>query len=82
MKLTFYKHGYLIWILKNAFVEREHVTDDSIGKNLLEENLDIGTPVTMSYRNTDTIKALTYVLASTVDIDGNEQTGGLYSGVF
>lgn len=67
---------------KKCFVEREHVTDDGIGNHLLEENLDIGSPVTMSYSNSDIIKALTYVIASTVDIGGVTQTGGKYTGVY
>ena len=29
-------------IYKNSFIEREHVNDDTIGKNILPENLDLG----------------------------------------
>lgn len=68
--------------IKQSFVEREHVSDDGIGKHLLEENLDIGTPTTMDYRDSESIKDLSYVLVSTVDMDGVEVEGDVYSGVY
>lgn len=68
--------------IKECFVEREHITDDTIGNNLIEENLDIGNPVVMDYKNSDSIKDLTYVLVSTVDLDGVAVSGDVYTGVY
>lgn len=68
--------------IKNCYIEREHVSDDTIGKHTVDENLDIGTPKIRSYKTAISIESLTYVIASTVDITGEIVNGNEYSGVY
>ena len=77
--------------LKTSFVEREHTNDDTIGNNLLPENLELGEYICNSYmkdynlndNNTD----LCYILGTTHMILPNatppkEYGGGLYNGIY
>jgi hypothetical protein len=73
---------------KYAYIEREHVADDTIGLNLLSENIDVGEMVNNG-TNLDNITALediTILVASTVIRDGagdfEDVQGDVYAGVY
>lgn len=66
-----------------CFVEREHVNDDTIGKNLVVENLDLGNYIINDYVKTglsDSDKII--VLASSGNVEGDYATGGYYGGIY
>lgn len=71
------------YTIQPCFVEREHVIDDTIGANLVEDNLETGTYV---FDYAQTISGLTpcYIcLGSTVDLsEFNAVSGALYKNVY
>lgn len=58
---------YQTWLeevdLLSSFVVREHVTDDGIGKNLLDEGIEYGEYIHKSYRKTNLFSDLAFVIA-------------------
>lgn len=73
-----------------SFIEREHVNDDTIGANLVPENLETGDYEiyqTDEDENLNDSTDLTYYLATTLDLDqgGNpipQSGGGTYNGIY
>ena len=59
-------------VYKNMFVEREHVNDDTTGKNILPENLEVGEMICNSYSKDTTMDSatsdLTYVVSSAINL--------------
>lgn len=69
--------------LKPSFVEREHTNDDTIGSNLVTENLELGDYVSNGISFSETIQGqYSIIVASTVDQNGNNVQGGLYGGIY
>ena len=60
-----------------AFIEREHVDDDTIGKHTLPENLELGEYISQISNNTTSTPTLTnmYYLSDVVIIAGVTTTG-------
>ena len=56
-------------VYKKSFVEREHVNDDTLGKNLVPENLETGEYVAQNQTLDTTYNDRCIVMASPVDID-------------
>jgi hypothetical protein len=72
-------------ILMESFTEREHVSSDIIGKNLTDENLELGEFVVNSQENTGLLSNLAIVLSSTVMLIYPELTnlyGRMYNGIY
>ena len=99
-KITFETDCFQTWYFqiqyKPTFVEREHVNDDTVGLNILEENLQLGEYVcNKNYKllhNNDTPSQITntdlsIVVAATVDTSGSGftdvgmQVDGIFQGV-
>lgn len=74
--------------VKASFVEREHVSDDTIGKNLVPESLEMGEYVCNSHvLNSKLMELLSnckMVLASAIAPydDEKESAGGNYNGIY
>jgi len=68
--------------LKNCFVEREHVADDTIGVNQIDENLSTGDYITVGSARISELDDLAIVVSSTVDSTGEDVTGELYTGIY
>lgn len=73
--------------IKQCFVEREHVNDDTVGANLLEEGFALGDYVATQTRAT-LFRSWYIVIGSTVDLSesdypdvGGNTYAGIYSGV-
>lgn len=75
---------------KRSFVEREHVNDDTIGKNTKPENLETGEYIINSVDTDsmlDNIDDLVYIMSTTVDLADRfkdvmgQCRGGIYNGV-
>ena len=68
---------------KRSFVEREHVNDDGLYKNLIPESLDCGEDYINSYSSTFSLGDSYIVMQSTVSpITGTDDSGGEYNGVY
>lgn len=79
------------YTLKTSFVEREHTSNDTIGNNLLPEDLELGEYICNSYMKdynlNDSDTDLCYILGTTHMILPNatppkEYGGGLYNGIY
>lgn len=76
------------YVVQPSFVEREHVSDDTIGKHTIPEGLELGDYVIdWQTKNTDLAES-TIIMGTTANINsdsfGNvtgERYGGVYSGV-
>ena len=75
--------------LKNSFVEREHVNDDTIGIHTIPENLEIGELVTRSHAekfNETTNFKVCFAVTETPDEDippqMNKNINGVYGGLY
>ena len=72
-RIIFETDCYQTWqfdiVLKNTFIEREHVSDDSVGANTVPENLETGEYICNSHYKDSTMDSyasdLCFVMAST-----------------
>ena len=69
----------------NSFIEREHVSDDTVGLHTLPENLETGEYVVNNVNKNNTLTSNSILVASTVDLstyaaDGGDAYGGVYQG--
>lgn len=69
----------------NSFIEREHVSDDTIGLHTLPENLETGEYIVNNLNKNDTLTSNSILVASTIDLttyvaDGGGAYGGVYQG--
>ena len=73
---------------KHSYIEREHVSDDTIGKHILNENLNVGEYVNNSdmLDNVTDLENISILVASTVVRDGgggfDDVVGEVYAGVY
>jgi hypothetical protein len=69
--------------LKDCYVEREHVANDTIGLHLVEENLNVGDYTIKAFERFDELTPLSIVVSTTTNYDGTADVlGGLYTGVY
>lgn len=69
--------------LKPSFVVREHTNDDTIGSNLVTENLELGEYISEGMEFTGLIdRDFVIVVATTADQTGADVTGGTYAGIY
>lgn len=79
--LQTYQHD---WYLPPCFVEREHVNDDTVGANMVDEGLELGEYVTNSEFSLD-FGELAIVIQSSVTLTnpiGDPITGGIIGNVY
>lgn len=74
---TYYKK--IVWL--PSFIEREHVEDDAIGKNLVPEDLDTGEIIYYNQQTIEEFEDLTAVICTTAEKNENV-TGGVYNGIY
>ena len=68
--------------IKNCYVEREHVSNDTIGLHLIDENLNTGEYISDSATSLSQLDDLAIVVSTTADSLGNDVQGEMYSGVY
>jgi len=68
--------------IKDCYVEREHVANDTIGTHLVEENLNVGDYVVAGTEMVDEITPLSMVVATTCNDTGDDIHGGMFTGVY
>ena len=66
--------------VKASFVEREHVSDDTIGKHTVPENLETGEYI--SNGNSDVDMGKMYIVVGTTQAYETKEKGGLYGGCY
>lgn len=74
-----------MWEIPACFVEREHVTDDTPGKHLVEEGLEVGEYVTANGIMIEDLTNLCIVVQSSVTLDnpmGQPVEGDFIAGVY
>ena len=69
----------------NSFIEREHVSNDTIGLHTIPENVELGEYIVNNYNKNDTLTSNSILVASTIDLstyasDGGGAYGGVYQG--
>lgn len=70
---------------KNSFIEREHVSNDTIGLHTIPEGLETGEYIVNNWNKNDTLTNYSILVASTIDLqtyasNGGESYGGVYQG--
>lgn len=68
--------------IKDSYIEREHVSNDTIGLHTVEENLYTGEYKILSEQKTTDINDLTIVLSATEDSAGDPVEGSILTGVY
>lgn len=68
--------------VKPSFVEREHIEHDTVGANLIHENLELGDYVSASFDGTNMMGEKAIVVAATTDAEGTKVSGGTYCGIY
>lgn len=73
-----------VFTLGECYIERQHVIDDTIGKNICDERLEVGDYTYRSVEKSGTMDTLSIVVLSTVWPDGTDHegsiTGNIYNG--
>ena len=77
------------FVYKKCFIEREHVNDDTFGKNVVPEGLEHGEYITNTMETFDTLNRYCYLVQVTKDTSsqhnvlyGTEISGLIFSGGF
>lgn len=67
---------------QSAFIVREHSKTDTPGDNLVPENLELGEYTFGPQYGTNYFNGYSYLVAATVNKQGNDAVGGNYSGIY
>lgn len=81
-ELDVWQTWYFDITIKQCFVEREHVNDDSIGANLVPDNVERGEYVYQLPMTSSIAANKCIVCATTVNADGSTVEGGMLHGVY
>lgn len=75
---------YFDYTMRKCFVVREHTNDDTIGNNLIEENLALGDYITYQQKipENSLLTDMSIVIACTVNLLGDGVTGAMYGNVY
>ena len=95
-RITFRTDVYQTWLFdfdfKSSFIEREHTNDDTVGKNTIPENLELGENLIVEApTNINNYDSGTYLCMGVTemigevdlsDTDKNKTYNGIYSGLY
>ena len=59
------------WAIPACFVEREHVVDDTVGANLIDEGLELGEIISYASKEATDLDPLAIVIQSSVELRAN-----------
>lgn len=68
-------------IYKNSFIEREHVSNDTIGLHTIPENLELGEYISNGFVRDNELSSLVYIVQVTEWIDGTKLHSTNFGGV-
>lgn len=80
-EIDVFQTWYFDFVVHPSFIEREHTNNDSIGANLIPENLETGDYKNGEYSYADYIKELAVVISTNATPTTNI-TGGIAGGVY
>jgi hypothetical protein len=72
-KIDVMQTWFFDYTLKECFIEREHSSTDTVGQNIVPENLELGEYVCHSYNTAGVSNKLQYIVDSTIGRDYSEQ---------
>lgn len=72
LKLDVFQTWQFDFIYKKSFVERKHVTNDSVGANTLPESVELGEYVTLDYEQYTDMNDFDYIVIVTKRLDLSE----------
>lgn len=72
------------YTVKQSFVEREHVKDDTIGVHTIPENLELGEYIINEHRKDDALYPSNKIIMGSTEVPSGEGewTGGIYNGIY
>lgn len=73
---------YFDYTIRPSFVEREHVTSDNVGDNLVPDDLELGEYISDDFDGTNQLGTKSIVVAATFDKNLDDNPGGTYSGIY
>lgn len=73
---------YFSYVFPEMFIVREHTNDDTVGKNLVSENLETGEMIVNDYKNTGFFEDWTYCAFATINKSGANSLGRVYGGIY
>lgn len=73
---------YFDYTVRPSFVEREHVSSDNVGDNLVPDDLELGEYIADDFDGTNQLGTKSIVVAATFDKNLDDNTGGTYSGIY
>lgn len=73
---------FLDCTLRESFVVREHIASDTVGNNIVPEQIDLGEYVVNASQSSGKMTSLAIVIASTKNADGTYTRGSTYGGIY
>lgn len=77
---------YQTWLqectLKKSFVVREHVNNDIIGVNIIDEGLELGEYTLKSYSSTYKLEDISFVIGNSLKTDNTPDEGEMYGNIY
>ena len=70
------------YTVKSSFVEREHVSSDTVGEHTVPENVELGEYISNGYITDDTLDDFVYILQVTEFVNGNKPLATNFGGVY
>lgn len=70
------------YTLQQCFIEREHVISDTVGSNLIPDDLETGDYISSDFDATGKMGSYSIVVASTFDTNLDAKSGGKYCGIY
>jgi len=68
--------------IKDSYIEREHVNSDEIGEHLVDENLNIGTPIVRTEENVSELETRALVVSAPFNGDESDYYGHVVGGIY
>jgi len=68
--------------IKDCYIEREHVVDDTIGLHQVEEGLNIGEPIIISSTPVSELNDIAIIVSSTSSVAGDDIVGSTITGIY
>lgn len=70
------------YTVKSSFVEREHVSSDTVGEHTVPENLELGEYISNGYTTDDQLDDFVYVIQVTEYVSGEKPLATNFGGVY
>lgn len=82
IKIDVFQTYQFDFIYKNSYIEREHVNDDTRGKNTVPENIETGEYIINSYEDIPELREKVYFVKVNKDTSGDVQRGTMFGDLY